>query len=230
MFDPNEARNHILANLTPDETRRLSPHLKYIDTVLGELLLNAGDPIEFLFFPEGAMGSIVGVTARGGSAEIGLIGREGVIGAEVFLGAERMANHVSIQMPDGGFKLPAEVAVREFQFGGRFQQNVLRFIYRHLVQVSQTAVCNALHSLEERVARWMLMCHDRSPDEKIRLTQEFLALMVGSTRQSVSFVASTLQEAGAIAYSRGVIRISDRRRLETFACDCYAVMRNAQDL
>lgn len=230
MFDTTSTRNQILARLTPDEERRLGPHLRYIDTELGELLLNAGDPIEYLFFPDGAMGSVVGVTARGGSAEIGLIGSEGVIGAEIFLGADRMANRVNIQMPDGGFKLPVDVALQEFEMGGPFQRNVLRYLYRMLVQVSQTAVCNALHGLEERLARWMLMCLDRSPDDKIRLTQEFLALMVGATRQSVSMVASTLQNAGVITYSRGVIRISDRAGLERFACDCYAVMRRAQEL
>ena len=130
------------------------------------MLLNPGDPIEHLFFPEGSMGSVVGVTAQGGSSEIGLIGSEGVIGAEIFLGADRMANRVNIQMPDGGYKLPAAVALGEFERGGSFQRCVLRFFYRFLIQVSQTAVCNALHGLEQRVARWMLMCLDRSPDDK----------------------------------------------------------------
>ena len=230
MFDRTRTRNHILARLTPDEESRLGPHLKYIDTELGELLLNAGDPIEYLFFPEGSMGSVVGVTAQGGSAEIGLIGSEGVIGAEVFLGADRIANRINIQMPDGGWKLPAAVAVSEFGRGGSFHNCVLRFFYRFLMQISQTAVCNALHGLEQRVARWLLMCLDRSPDDKIRLTQEFLSLMVGATRQSVSMVAGALQDAGAITYSRGVIRVVDRGGLERFACDCYAVMRRAQEL
>lgn len=230
MFDSGKTENRILARLTPDESERLGPHLEYLSAPLGEMLLNAGDPIEHLFFPDGSMASVVGMTARGGSAEIGLIGREGVVGAEVLLGADRMANQVSIQMPDGGYRLPVEPAIREFERGGQFQCNVLRFFYRLLIQISQTAVCNALHSLEERVARWMLMCHDRSRDDKIRLTQEFLALMVGSTRPSVSLVAGALQDAGAINYSRGVIAITDRDELERFACDCYAVMRNAQEL
>src|SRR5688572_4806238 len=148
LFDRTRTRNHILARLTPDEEQRLGPHLKFIDTELGEMLLNAGEPIEYLFFPEGAMGSVVGVTAQGGSAEIGLIGWEGVIGAEVFLGADRIANRVNIQMPDGGYTLPVEIALREFERGGSFQRCVLRFFYRFLTQISQTAVCNALHGLE----------------------------------------------------------------------------------
>jgi CRP-like cAMP-binding protein len=230
LSENTRIRNHILSRLTPEEERRLGPHLKFIDTELGEMLLNAGDPIDNLFFPEGAMGSVVGVTAQGGSAEIGLIGWEGVIGAEIFLGADRMANRVNIQMPDGGYVLPADVALREFERGGPFQAGVLRFFYRFLTQISQTAVCNALHGLEQRLSRWLLMCLDRSPDDKIRLTQEFLSLMVGASRQSVSMVASMLQDAGVITYSRGVIRVVHRDGLERFACDCYAVMRRAQEL
>ena len=230
MSENTRIRNHILSRLTPEEERRLGPHLKFIDTELGEMLLNAGDPIDNLFFPEGAMGSVVGVTAQGGSAEIGLIGWEGVIGAEIFLGADRMANRVNIQMPDGGYVLPADVALREFERGGPFQAGVLRFFYRFLTQISQTAVCNALHGLEQRLSRWLLMCLDGSPDEKIRLTQDFLSLMVGASRQSVSMVASMLQDAGVITYSRGVIRVVRRDGLERFACDCYAVMRRAQEL
>jgi CRP-like cAMP-binding protein len=230
LFNSETTKNHILSNLTTDEAQRIGPHLEQIEAKLGDVLVNSGDTIDFLFFPDGSMASIVGVTARGGSAEIGIVGKEGLIGAEVFLGAERMPNHVSIQMPDGGFKLPAAIALREFEMGGSFQKNVLKFFYKLLVQVSQTAVCNALHSLEQRVARWMLMCHDRSPDDKIRLTQEFLALMVGSTRPSVSLVASNLQDSGVITYTRGVITIIERERLEGFACDCYKVMREAQNL
>ena len=230
LFDHAGARNRLLARLTPEEADRLSPHLEYIDTQLGDILLNAGDPIDYLYFPDSSMASVVGTTSDGSSVEIGVIGKEGMVGAEYFLGAKQNAYQVSIQMPDGGYKLPAELGLQEFARAGSFQKNVLRFFYRLHVQVSQTAVCNAIHSVEERLARWLLMCQDRSPDNKIRLTQEFLGLMVASTRQTVSAVAGFFQDAKAISYSRGVIEVTDRNRLEGFACDCYKIMRNAQEL
>ena len=220
--------NWILAGLEPGEKERLGKHLTYHDMKLGEKLFDPDDPIDFLFFPNHSMASVVGRTPQGSSAEIGVIGREGVVGVDLLLGATRMINPSMIQMANGGFRLPAAEAVREFKLGGAFQAALLGFVHRLMIQVSQTAVCNALHTLEERLARWLLMCHDRSRDDTLHLTQHFLSLMVGTTRASVTLAAITLQDLGYIRYSRGSITIVDRPALIEFACDCYKVVSQVQ--
>ncbi len=171
------------------------------------------------------MASVVGRTRQGQSAEIGVIGKEGVVGVDLVLGSSVMVNHVMVQLANGGFRLPAAEALREFKLAGSFQAELLHFAHRLMIQISQTAVCNALHGLEERLARWLLMCRDRSKDDTLNLTQEFLSFMVGTTRASVTLAAITIQDLGYIAYKRGSITIVDRAALIDFACDCYRVVR-----
>jgi CRP-like cAMP-binding protein len=221
-----ETSNAILAGLAPDERERLAEHFTYRHMKLGESLFEPDAPIEQLFFPDHSMASVVGRTRQGQSAEIGVIGREGVVGVDLLLGAATATNPIMIQMANGGFHLPADEAIREFKLGGPFQAAILKFTHRLMIQVSQTAVCNALHGLEERLARWLLMCRDRSRDDNLHLTQEFLSFMVGTTRASVTLSAITLQDLGYIAYKRGSITIMDRTGLMEFACDCYRVQRS----
>ena len=223
-FGPSTSQNWILGSLGADEFRRLEPHLKLVRNRLADVLLHPGDPIEFLYFPETAMASAMGTTLDGGTAEIGLIGFEGVVGVSRLLGSSTQPNEINVQMPGHGAILPAEIAEEEFARGGGFQRAVLRFLNQLLVQLGRTAVCNVMHGLDRRLARWMLMCHDRSPDDTLDLTQEFLSVMVGVTRQSISGAARFLQDARVIRYSRGRIDITDRAGLERFACDCYQVM------
>ena len=223
-FGPSTSQNWILRSLGADEFRRIEPHLKLVRSQLADVLLHPGDPIEFLYFPETAMASAMGTTMEGGAAEIGLIGFEGVVGVSRFLGASTQPDEINIQMPGHGAILPAEIAEEEFARGGSFQRAVLRFLDQLLVQLGRTAVCNVMHGLERRLARWLLMCHDRSTDDTLDLTQEFLSIMVGVTRQSVSGAARFLQDGRVIQYSRGRINIIDRSGLERFACDCYQVM------
>lgn len=216
--------NLILAGLEPAELERLGSHLTYHNMALGEKIFESDETIEFLFFPNNSMVSIVGRTQQGHSAEIGVIGKEGVVGIDLLLGAPRTINHSMIQLANGGFRLPAAEALREFKLGGAFQAASLAFVHRLMIQVSQTAVCNALHMLEERLARWLLMCHERSRDDTLHLTQHFLSLMVGTTRASVTLAAITLQDLGYIEYSRGAITILDKPALIEFSCDCYRVV------
>lgn len=223
-FGPSASHNWILGSLGADEFRRIEPHLKLVRNQLAEVLLHPGDPIDYLYFPETAMASAMGTTLDGGTAEIGLIGFEGVVGVSRLLGSSTQPNEINIQMPGHGAALPAEIAEDEFARGGAFQRAVLRFVDQLLVQLGRTAVCNVIHGLERRLARWLLMCHDRSADDTLDLTQEFLSLMVGVTRQSVSGAARFLQDGRVIQYSRGRINILDRAGLERFACDCYQVM------
>ena len=226
---PAAGRNRILNALDPEAAERLRAELNRITLDLGAPLLDPGKPIENLFFPDTAMASAMGITLEGATAEIGLIGWEGVSGVSVLLGAESQTNIVNVQMPGDFLVLPAETAREEFARGGSFQKLTLLFVHEAMMQISQTAVCNVVHGLEQRLARWLLMCHDRSCDEKLRLTQEFLAMMVGVSRQSLSGAARLLQDLGYIKYSRGVIEIIDRAALERFACHCYQVVKLERD-
>ena len=220
-FIPTSTNNQILSRLTPDECGRLGPHLAYVHLAMGEVLLNPGEPIDFLLFPEFSMASVVGGDDTGHTAEIGLIGGEGVVGAEVLLGAKKAAHLVNIQLPGSGYRLPASAALREFSLGGSFQRSILKFFHVLMTQVSSTAMCNALHGLDDRLARWLLMCHDRFDGDKLPMTQEFLGLMVGVGRPSVSIAAHGMQSDGLITYSRGKITINDRAGLIDRACGCY---------
>jgi CRP-like cAMP-binding protein len=217
-------RNYLIRSLDREAADRLGPHLKTISNELGEDLLKPGDPIDFLYFPETSMASAMGLTPEGGTAEIGLTGFEGVVGASRLLGVPTQPNLINIQMAGTGAMLPAEFAEEEFARGGVFQRAVLLYLNELIVQISQTAVCNALHGMEQRLARWMLMCHDRSDGDTLDLTQEFLSLMVGVTRQSISGCAQQLQERGVISYSRGRIQVLDRPALESASCSCYRIV------
>ena len=217
--------NAILSALGPEERERLAPHLQHHDTQLGEVFFEPGDPIDYVYFPENSMLSIVGRTIRGGSAEIGVIGREGVVGVNLLLGAPRAINAIMVQLTDGGFRLPAAEALKEFDRCGPFHKSTLKFVHYLMMQISQTAVCNVLHGLEERLAKWLLMCRDRSSGDTLHLTQEFLSLMLGSTRASVTLAAISLQDLGYISYKRGAIKVVDRQGMIDFACDCYKVVQ-----
>jgi CRP-like cAMP-binding protein len=221
--------NRILGQLDAAEAERLGRHLTRKSFQLGDPLLHPGDPIEFLVFPTTAMVSAMGNTPHGEQAEVGVMGWEGAVGVAKLLGAESLPHEVSIQMAGDGIVLPVADAEREFARGGDFQRILLRYYHEMFIQVGQTAVCNVLHGMEQRLARWLLMCHDRSFDEKLRLTQEFLAMMVGVSRQSLSGAARLLQDLGYIKYSRGVIEIIDRAALERFACHCYQVVKLERD-
>lgn len=219
-----ERRNAILKSLDPDEAARITPHLRSVSGELGDPILQPGDSIDALGFPESAMASAMGITAEGSTAEVGLIGWEGVVGLARLFGSRSQPNVINFQMPGEMLLLPAKVAEEEFARGGNFQRAVLRFANEFMVQIGRTAVCNAVHGVDKRLAKWILMCHDRSTDDELRLTQEFLAMMVSVSRQSISGGAQVLQERGLIKYSRGLIEVTDREGLEKAACDCYQVI------
>ena len=217
-------RNAILNSLDRDEAARIAPHLKRVSGELGDPILQPGDPIDALGFPESAMASAMGITAEGATAEVGLIGWEGVVGLPRLFGSRSQPNVINFQMPGNLWLLPAKVAEEEFARGGNFQRAVLRFANAFMVQIGRTAVCNAVHGVDKRLAKWLLMCHDRSTDNGLRLTQEFLAMMVSVSRQSISGGAQVLQERGLIKYSRGLIEVTYREGLEKAACDCYQII------
>lgn len=222
-------KNHILNALPDDAFERLLPDLKKVELPHGENLYRPNAPITHVYFPDYAMASIVATTADGQSAEVGVVGREGAVGLDVLMGVDSVPHECMVQIPDGGWRITTAAIRKEFKLGGPAQKLLLLFTHKLVVQISQTALCNRLHSVEERLARWLLMCHDRVENDKIRLTQEFLSIMLGVSRTSVTLSAIALQNMGFITYSRGTITVLDRKGLEEFGCECYQIVKREYD-
>jgi CRP-like cAMP-binding protein len=201
--------------------------MEEMDIPHGTVLYGSGEQIKYIYFPETTMISVVAHTEEGQSAEVGLIGYEGVIGLDCLLGGDFAFNEHVAQLPGRVLRLKAAAAKKEFRRGGNFHDLITRFTRNFLLQISQTALCNRLHSLEERLARWILMSDDRSMADRIALTHELLSIMVGSTRASVTRMAIAMQKAGYFTYSRGSIRMLDRKGLEAFTCECYETVKQA---
>lgn len=227
---PNRQTNNQILNALPEEDyQRLLPDLQQVELAHGEIIYREGETISHVYFPSNAMVSVITNTIEGHSIEVGVIGREGICGIDVFLGVDASYNEGLIQLPDGGVRVKTEVIREEFKRAGAFHDLVLRFLHSLTFQISQTAVCNKLHSMEQRLARWLLMCHDRSIDDNLPLTQDFLSIMLGVNRPSVTLSAIHLQSAGFINYKRGLITIVDREGLEDFACECYQRVKEDYD-
>lgn len=218
-------KNHILNALPDEDYNRIHLHLEPVHLTLGQIIYRPDEPISHVYFPGSAMASIIATTADGQSAEIGVIGREGMVGIDVLMGVNSTPYETIIQISDGALRIGTEIIRKEFKENATFNKLLLRFMHAFLVQVGQTALCNRLHSIEQRLSRWLLMCHDRAETDKLKLTQEFLSIMLGVNRPSVTVAAITLQSAGFIKYSRGNITILDRAGIEDFACDCYQIVK-----
>jgi CRP-like cAMP-binding protein len=218
-------KNHILAALPPEDYERLAPHLEPVKLSLNQILYESGGGMEYVYFPTNVMISLVSQMADGGSVEVGLVGFEGMLGLPLVLGVEKSPHQAIIQISDGALRAKAEVIKREFKRGGALSDLLLRFTQAMLLQISQVAACNRVHTVEERLARWLLMTHDRAGTDRLELTQEFLAVMLGCRRAGVTSAAITLQGVGAIRYSRGHIIVLDRPCLEDYACECYQVIK-----
>jgi CRP-like cAMP-binding protein len=218
-------QNKILAALPSKEYNRLLLHLTPVSLHSGDTLYKTKDRIKHVYFVNGAVVSLVTHMEEGTSVEVGLVGNEGMVGLSVVMGDDISQNHAIVQIPDGAMRMETGKFREELRRGGQLQSLLLRYSLVLLKQVSQTAACNRNHSLGERLARWLLLCHDRVEGDEIRLTQEFLAQMLGTRRSRVSEAAIILQSAGLIRYSRGIINILDRKALEGFVCECYQVVK-----
>lgn len=219
-------KNQILSSLSPASLDRLRPDLEPVELPHAAPVFHAYEPITHVYFPENAMASIVATTADGGSSEIGVVGNEGAAGLDVLMGVDESPHECTIHMPAKGFRIRTEAIRREFKRGGKLHDLILLFTHKLMTQVSQITLCNRLHTLEERLARWLLMCHDRIDGNKISITQEFLALMLGVRRESVTLAAGNLQNLGSMEYTRGKITVVDRLGLERSACECYLIVRS----
>jgi CRP-like cAMP-binding protein len=225
-----QSENHILSSLPHEDYRRLAPHLETRETTRGEVLYHNEQRMDYAYFPLNSMISLVSRTAEGESVEVGIVGYEGFAGVSVLLGVDASPYEQMVQIPDGVVRVRSEVLLEEFRRGGAFQTLALRYVQCLLLQTSQVVACNRLHTLSERLARWLLMSEDRCRCPDLPLTQEFLSLMLGVRRAGVTETAIILQAQGLIDYTRGHIKIRNRAGLEEYACDCYRIVKEEFDL
>jgi CRP-like cAMP-binding protein len=222
---PNPRQNHLLAALPESERERLFPHLELVPLPLGEALYESGGRLDHVFFPTTAIVSLLYVMEDGASAEIAVVGNEGMVGIALFMGGETMPNRAVVQSAGHAYRLKGQLLKQEFNGSGALQHLLLRYTLALLTQMAQTAVCNRHHSVDQQLCRWLLLSLDRLPSNQLRMTQELIANMLGVRREGVTEAAGKLQRAGLIDYSRGHITVLDRPGLEARVCECYEVVR-----
>jgi CRP-like cAMP-binding protein len=222
-------QNYLLGALPRAESERLYPELELVPMTLGEVLYESGDKLQYVYFPTGSIVSLLYVMADGASAEIAVVGKEGIIGIALFMGGETMPNRAVVQSAGYAYRLKGQLLKAEFNRGGKLQHLLLRYTQALLTQMSQTAVCNRHHSVDQQLCRWLLLSLDRLASNELTMTQELIANMLGVRREGVTEAAGKLQSAGLIHYSRGKITVLDRRRLEERACECYQVVKTEFD-
>ena len=216
--------NRVFAALPPAEAARLLPALEPVTWALRDVLYVPDRAPAFLYFPTTAMVSLIHTLTDGVTAEMGVVGREGVVGVALFMGGGSTSSEAIVQAAGQGFRLPAIYVSTEFQRGGVFQQVLLRYAQALMTQIAQTAVCNRRHTITQRMCRWLLLTLDRVPGDEVRMTQEFLAQMLAVRRPGVTAVARRLQTAGLIRCGHGYMTIVDRPGLEARVCECYGTV------
>ncbi|MFZ0468001.1 MAG: Crp/Fnr family transcriptional regulator [Thiogranum sp.] len=230
MHDPHAPdQNHLLAALPAEERERLIPHLELVPMLLGDVLYESGNELRHVYFPTTAIISLLYVMLDGASAEIAVVGNEGIIGVALFMGGETMPNRAVVQSAGYAYRLKGQLLKQEFNRSGELQHLLLRYTQALLTQMAQTAVCNRHHSLDQQLCRWLLLSLDRLPSNELVMTQELIANMLGVRREGVTEAAGNLQKAGLIVYRRGRITVLDRAGLEARACECYAVVKKEFD-
>ena len=217
--------NLILAALPREDYERIAEHLEPIQMPQGQILYRTDQRIEHVYFPLKSMVSLVSQMSDGSSIEVGVTGFEGMVGLPILLGVDRSPHECMVQIPDGAMRMTAEAMRSEFKRGGAMQDLMLRYTQSLLLMTSQVAACNRAHTVGERLARWLMMSYDRCPLDVLPLTQEFLAMMLGTRRAGVTEAAVILQAAGVINYRRGQITITDKDGLVETACECYSIVK-----
>ena len=222
---PNPQQNHLLAALPKCESERLLPHLELVALPLGEALYESGDRLNHVYFPTTAIVSLLYELENGSSAEIAVVGYEGIVGIALFMGGDTMPNRAVVQSAGNAYRLRGQLLKEEFNRAGALQHLLLRYTLAMLTQMAQTAVCNRHHSVDQQLCRWLLLSLDRLPANELSMTQELIANMLGVRREGVTEAAGKLQNDGLIHYSRGRITVLDRTGLEKRVCECYEVVR-----
>jgi CRP-like cAMP-binding protein len=221
--------NRLLAAMPADEYHKLVGSLERVSMPLGEAVYESGETQGYVYFPTTCIVSLLYVLADGGSAEIAVTGCEGLVGISLFMGGETTPSRAVVQSAGDGYRLRASILKREFERGGSLQHLLLRYTQALITQMTQTAVCNRHHSVDQQLCRWLLLSLDRLPDNKLVMTQELIANMLGVRREGVTEAAGKLQEDGLIEYGRGKITVLDRKRLEQRVCECYGVVKREYD-
>lgn len=222
-------RNHVLAALPPDEYARIQPQLEPATLKLGDSLCESGIPMRYVYFPTTAIVSLLYVMEDGASAEIAVVGNEGVVGVSLFMGGESTTSRAVVQSAGDAYRVRANQMKQEFLRAGPMQRVLLRYTQALLTQMAQTAVCNRHHTVDQQLCRWLLLSLDRLPSNQLTMTQELIANMLGVRREGVTEAAGKLQRAGLIEYRRGHITVMDRPGLESRVCECYAVVKKEFD-
>ena len=221
--------NRLLAALPDDGLQALQPFLEPVPLPLGMVVYESGGTQGYVYFPTSSIVSLLYVLADGASAEIAVTGNEGLVGIALFMGGETTPSRAVVQSAGHGYRLRAGVLKKVFEAGGDLQHLLLRYTQALITQMTQTAVCNRHHSVDQQLCRWLLLSLDRLPGSELVMTQELIANMLGVRREGVTEAAGKLQAEGLIHYSRGRITVPDRRRLEARVCECYAVVKKEYD-
>jgi len=230
MPEPHNPRqNHLLAALPAQDRERLLPHLERVPMPLGHVLYESGSELRHVYFPTTSIVSLLYVMIDGASAEIAVVGNDGILGVALFMGGETMPNRAVVQSAGHAYRLQGALLKQEFSRSGELQHLLLRYTQALLTQMAQTAVCNRYHSLDQQFCRWLLLSLDRLPADELVMTQELIANMLGVRREGVTEAAGNVQRAGLIAYQRGRITVLDRAGLEARTCECYAVVKKEID-
>jgi len=220
---PNQ--NYLLAALPAEVFERLSPHLELISMPLGEVLYESGGQLQHVYFPTTAILSLHYVMENGATAEIAGVGNEGLLGISLFMGGNTTPSRATVQTGGHGYRLSGPLMMEEFNRAGPMMRLMLRYTQALMTQISQTAVCNRHHSVEQQLCRWLLLTLDRLPSSELTMTQELIASMLGVRREGITETAGNLQREGLISYRRGHITVLDRSGLESHTCECYGVVK-----
>jgi CRP-like cAMP-binding protein len=227
ISEPNA--NRLLTALPAEDYQRLLPNLKPVTFSLGDVIYESQGQMDYVYFPTSSHVSLLYIMIDGSTAEVGLVGNEGLVGIALFMGGDTTPNRAIVQGAGDALRMSAAAMQDEFKRGGAFQLALLRYTQSLITQISQTAVCNRLHTTEQRLCRWMLMTHDRTHRDELQMTHEFISNMLGLQREAVSITSQRLKDKGAISYKRGHIKILDRGILEECACECYQVVKAEND-
>lgn len=218
-------QNHLLAALPVETFERIGPHLELVPMPLGQVLYESGGQLQHVYFPTSAIVSLHYIMENGASSEIAGVGNEGVLGISLFMGGNSTPSRASVYTAGHSYRISARLMMEEFNRSGAMMHLMLRYTQALITQMSQTAVCNRHHSVEQQMCRWLLLTLDRSSSDELTMTQELIASMLGVRREGITETAGNLQREGLISYRRGHITVKDRSGLESHACECYAVVK-----
>ncbi|MDP2713417.1 Crp/Fnr family transcriptional regulator [Rheinheimera sp.] len=227
---PHPQQNHLLAALSPEVQARLFPHLELVPLPLRALMYESGRAMAHVYFPTDSIVSLQYMMENGASTAILVVGNEGLLGISLFMGGESTPSRSLVQSAGFAYRLPRHLVKEEFNRHGQLLLLMLRYTQALITQMAQTAVCNRHHSIDQQLCRWLLLSMDRLSHNHLTMTQEFIGNMLGVRREGVTQAASKLQQLGAISYSRGLIKVLDRARLEALSCECYGVVKKETDI